>query len=122
MDLVVARDLFALRIEYQRGIQHASGFRRGQRQCAANHPDAMASRGIREKALDWAVAVGFAHAEFVRVLEAHEAEVFGQQDELGAVGSSLGDEPFSFGEIAFAIRRADHLQGRHAKRRTRGCG
>ena len=80
----------------------------------------MFARGIGEKLLDRPVPGRFADGELVGVLEAHEAEVFGQQHELRAVARGFGDQPACLGEIALAIRRADHLQRRDPERRGGG--
>ncbi|CAM2144754.1 hypothetical protein PT2222_160149 [Paraburkholderia tropica] len=122
VNLVVTRALRAARVEHERGVEHAGFLGRFQRQRAADDPYAVALRGIGEKTLDRAVAVGFADRELVGVLVAHEAEVLRQQHELRALRGGVGDQAFGFGEIARRIGRADHLQRRDAERGDRWGG
>src|ERR1700761_5968187 len=76
VNLVVAGDFLALRVEDQRGVQDAVRFGRRDRQCAAYYPYAVAARRVGKKALDRAVAVGFAYAELIGVLKNNETEGF----------------------------------------------
>ena len=76
----------------------------------------MFARRVRQELLDRTVAGRLADRELVRVLETHEAEVFRQQHKLRAVARGFGDQPSRFRDIAFAIRRAHHLQRGYAER------
>src|SRR5262249_53095207 len=80
MDLVVARDALAARIEDERSggdttVRRLDGHRAG------HDPEPELTRSRSEKILNWTAAVGFSDRALVGVLQAHEWKILGKRSE-----------------------------------------
>src|SRR6185369_17547005 len=99
MDLVVAGNLLAVRIEYQRSAAHPRRVGRSDRHGAADQPQPLLARDARQKVLLRTVAVGLTRIDLVSGPGAEDAEVFGQQDERGALLSCRDDQRLDCGQV-----------------------
>ena len=109
VDLVVARHPCALRVKHQAGVQHFVFDARHQRHRAADDPDAVFARRLREKVLDRPVAIGLAYGDLVGVAPAHDRKVLGQCHKLRALRHRLGDQRAGGAQVFFDARGRDHL-------------
>ncbi len=107
---VVARGQFARGVEHQGGVEYALGVGAFQRQGAADDPQAEAAGGAGKKVLNRAAAGFFAHAHFVGVGLAHEAEIFGQHGQPRALGRGLFEQALGALQIGGDGGAGNHLK------------
>ena len=84
MDLVVARDALAVRIDEQRGVRHAPRRVTLDDRGAAEDPHAELARGVAQELLNRPRAVGLRHTQLVGIAQADEREVLRQAGKLRA--------------------------------------
>jgi hypothetical protein len=122
VDLVVARGQGAIGAVDEAAVAHAVvAARHAQGQRPAHEPDAVALCGLGQALLDRAglARAGhrpgrrevLGHGELVRVAPAHQAEVLGQRDELGARRRRFGHETAGRLQVARDLRGRNHLHG-----------
>ena len=85
MNLVVARDAFALVIVEQRSVANFVGNAGFERNRAADNPHFVALCGATQKVLDRAFAGFFAGGDLVRIFQSHQCPMFRQGGKARAV-------------------------------------
>jgi len=116
VDLVVARREGSIgRVDAVR-VQHAIRVVRADRQGAANQPHAVLACRVAQHLLDRPIVRRLGYSELVAIGPAHQTEILGQRDELGAAARSSRDQPARGGQVRLDVRCGNHLQGgdRHA--------
>ncbi len=108
MNLVVARDTLAARVEHERR-RGDSPVRRRDRHRASHDPQPEIARGRSHRILDGAAAIGFADGALVSVLQTHECEVLGQRGQRSASITRLRQEFTRLLEIRGDVRSGRHL-------------
>ncbi len=111
VDLVVAAHLLALGRVGERGVGHVLGIVGGHGHGAAHHPEFQVARSVAEKVLHPAQAGGLGQHQLVGVFFAHEAEVLGQNHELGPFGGGQAHQAQGFTEVGVQAAARDHLNG-----------
>ena len=115
--LVVARHAGALRIKGQAAVEHARGLAAGrcvvgrERQGARHNPQPQAVRLFGHKVLDRPCAKALLDGEFVVVLAADQAKVFGQDRQLGPGVGSLLQQHAGLRQVVGQRLGGHHLQG-----------
>ena len=127
MDLVVASDASAVRIEQQGRIadplRRVSPDHRG----TAQDPERKVARGVAQKILDGSVAVGLGDGELVAILQADEREILGQAGDIGAELLRFAQQSAGGGEVVLDDMTRGHLDGGYLSHllrclRSRGGG
>src|SRR5262245_49688708 len=113
MNFVVTRDAFAAVVIHERGGGDTTVAGYAHRHGARDDPEPELTSGAREKVLNRAVAVGFAHGALVGVLQTHERKIFRKRGQRGALLSRLPQKRAGLREIRGDLGPGGHLQGSH---------
>ena len=111
VDFVVARQAFAAGAVNEQAVAGFVGRGAGEGDGAAEQVDLVLLRGLGERGLQDACAVGFGVGEFVAVAQPHNRPVFGQQHPVCACGGSLGDKFLHGDDVVGEAGRAGELDG-----------
>jgi hypothetical protein len=126
VNLVVARHLLALRIEYQATVQHLVRRTGRQGNGTAHQPYLVLARDFAEERLDRPMSGLFAHRNLVLLGHAHDGEKFRQYHQARALFGGFGDEAARLVQITHHVRAGGHLDGGHLEcaglRGTLLCG
>ena len=109
MDLVVTAHPLAAIVEHQTGGAHLACIVGGQRDGAADEPDALLLGHPRQKRLQGAVAVLFAQRQLILIAFTHEGEVLGKHDETRTLVLRSLDQAFRLEEVGVYVWTGRHL-------------
>lgn len=111
VDFVVARQAFAIGAVNQQAVAGFVGRGVGERDGTPEQVDLVLLRGLGERGLQDACAVGFGVGEFVGIAQSHNRPVFGQQHPVCACGGGLGDKFLHGGDVVGDAGGAGELDG-----------